>query len=177
MHSYEDYLEATGEGELSQLNALAEQQAEAARVVLQKEKELNEAREVLRDLSERQVPEAMDAVGMAEFTTRSGITIKVAETVRASIPKPMLAKALRWLRDNGHGALIKRTITAQFGKGEEEQANEVLAALQHQGLNLKDDAKVHPSTLSAFVREKLEQGEEVPQDLLGVHRQRVAKIA
>lgn len=177
MAGYEDYLQPTGAGELSQLNALADKQAEAAKMVKQKQQELNHAQEVLRDLAERQVPELMDAVGMAEFTTRTGVKIKVVEKVRASVPKALRAQAMKWLRENGYEALIKRTITAQFGKGEDAQADQIMKELQEKGLSLKDVAKVHPSTLGAFVREKLRDGEELPQDLLGVHRQRISKLA
>ena len=35
---------------------------------------------------------------------------------------------------------------------------------------------VNPQTLQAFVRQSLEAGEKIPMDLLGVYRQRQAKV-
>lgn len=173
---YTDYIEPTDEGQLSQLQALADQQWEAEKLVEQKQRELNTAQEQLRDLAERQIPEAMDACGMETLTTRSGLHLSVKETIRASIPKAKADAALSWLRDNGHASLIKRTVSAQFGKGEDEWAQGIHQELEQQGCAVKDDEKVHPQTLAAFVREKLENGEDVPQETLGVHRQRVAKL-
>lgn len=173
---YADYIEPTDEGQLSQLQALADQQWEAEKLVEQKQRELNTAQEQLRDLAERQIPEAMDACGLETLQTRSGLHLSVKETIRASIPKAKAAAAFKWLRDHGHEALIKRTVSVQFGKGESEQAEEALQELSAHGWNANDDQRVHPQTLAAFIREKLENGEDVPQEVFGVHRQRVAKL-
>src|SRR5690606_25635481 len=87
--SYLDYVQppASSGGELSQLQSLAEQQASAAARVAELEAQLNKAREEYRDLAERQVPELMDQIGMAESKTATGLKITVSETIRASIPK------------------------------------------------------------------------------------------
>lgn len=169
--------EASSEGELSQLSKLAEQQAETEAEVTRLEAELNKARERYRDLAERQVPELMDKIGLEKFKTTSGLVIDVAETIRASIPKALQQRAFAWLRENNHAAMIKRIVSVEFGKGEDERANELLQRLAEvDHLEPDDKSSVHPSTLAAFVRAKLSEGEEVPLDLFGVHRQRVAKI-
>ena len=167
--------QASGSGELSQLSLLAEQQAAAAAKVADLEAQLNAAREELKDIAERQVPELMDQIGVAEFRTASGLKIKIDETIRASIPKAKAPLAFAWLKANGHGGLIKRVVAVQFGKGEDEKAEELHKQLES-AYPVEDSAAVHPSTLAAFVREKLRDGEELPLDLFGVHRQRVAKI-
>lgn len=161
---------------LSDLQRLAEQQAEADAEVKSLEAKLAAAKEKFRDLSERQVPELMDEIGMAEFTTRTGLKIKVEETIRAAIPKAKEVLAFAWLREHKHSAMIKRTVSVAFGKDEDDKAANLLTKLGEEGFEADDKAAVHPSTLSAFVREKLKAGEEVPLDLFGVHRQRVSKI-
>jgi hypothetical protein len=165
----------SSEGELAQLTRLAEAQAAAAARVAELEGELLAAKETLKDFSEKQVPELMDQIGIAEFRTTSGLFIKVEETIRASIPKAKARLAFGWLKENGHAALIKRVVSVAFGAGEDEKADELLQKLAD-GYEPEDNAAVHPSTLSAFVRESLREGHEIPLDLLGVHRQRVAKI-
>lgn len=181
LESNNDYLAyaqqgATGEGELSQLSKLAEEQAAAEAEVARLEAELTKAREVARDFAERQVPELMDSIGIAEFKTATGLKIKVAETIRASITAANAARAFAWLRENGHAALIKRALTVTFGKGQDEAAEALAQELEGKGLDADDKTSVHPSTLASFVREKLRDGQEIPLDLLGVHRQRVSKI-
>ena len=53
------------------------------------------AREELRDIAERQVPELMDQIGIGEFKTTTGLKIKIDETIRASIRRERLAHRLR----------------------------------------------------------------------------------
>jgi hypothetical protein len=43
-------------------------------------------------------------------------------------------------------------------------------------LSIEDKTDVNPASLSAFVREELVAGRQVPEDLFNVHRQRKAKI-
>lgn len=167
---------ASGEGELSQLSKLAEEQANAEATVARLEAELTKAREIARDFAERQVPELMDKIGIEEFKTSTGLKIKVAETIRASITQANASRAFAWLRENGNAALIKRTVSVTFGKGDDDRAEAFTKELEEKGLDADDKTSVHPSTLAAFVREKLRDGQEIPLDILGVHRQRVSKI-
>lgn len=177
----QEYLQYTqkaagSEGELSRLSTLAEEQAKAESEVARLEAELAQARETLKDYAERQVPELMDSIGIEEFKTSTGLKIQVAETIRASISATNAPRAFAWLRGSGHAALIKREVKLTFGRGEDEKAEDTIRDLESKGLNPEDKSSVHPSTLSAFVKESLNAGTEIPLDLLGVHRQRVAKI-
>lgn len=168
--------QATADGELSRLATLAEEQAKAEAEVARLEAELAAAREVARDFAERQVPELMDSIGIAEFKTSTGLKIEVVETIRAGISGVNAPRAFAWLRENGNAALIKRTLSVAFGKGQDADAESLAKELEAKGLDADDKTSVHPSTLAAFVREKLRDGQEIPLDLLGVHRQRVSKI-
>lgn len=168
---------ATGAGELSQLSKLAEEQVKAEAEVARLEGELEKARALARDFAERQVPELMDSIGIEEFKTSTGLKIKVQETIRASISAANGPRAYAWLRENGHAALIKRVLKVEFGKGQDEAAEAALKALEERDLDVDDKTAVNPQTLSAFAREKLREGADIPLDLLGVHRSRVSKIA
>ena len=167
----------TSDGELARLTKLAEEQAAAEAKVADLEAQLTKAREEVRDLAEFKVPELMDQIGMSEFKTASGLKIKVVETIRAGISVANAPAAFAWLKEHNHAAMIKREIKLSFGRGEDDKANKLIERLEGEGLHPDDKASVHPSTLAAFVREKLAKGEEIPLDLLGVHRQRASKIA
>lgn len=164
-------------GELSRLSALAEEQVAAEKKVSEAEAALKKAQDELKVLAETTIPELMDAIGIEEFKTSTGLVVRVSETIRAAIPKPVLFEALAWLRANNHGSLIKRVLSLTFGKGEDDKADEWAEYMRKQGMtDLEDKAGVHPSTLSSFVATKLKDGEELPQDLLGVFRQRSAQV-
>lgn len=174
--TYLDFVKPSADGgELSQLSLLAEEQAAATAEVARLEALLETARANLRGYAEQKVPELMDQIGLSEFATASGLRIKIQETIRASIPKAAAFRAFAWLRENGHAAMIKRTLSVALGKGEEERAEKLHAMLDAE-FEVSDVENVHPSTLAAFVREKLQEGEEVPIDLFGVYRQRVSKL-
>lgn len=161
---------------LARLNKLANDQAKAEAEVAKKEAELTQAKEKLRDIAERQLPELMDSVGYTELKTASGLEVSIDEKIRASIPKAKAPQSIAWLKANGHGALVKRVISVAFGKGEDEDAEKLFKKLDEGDYEVEDNAGVHPSTLASFVKKKLEAGEDIPMDLFGVHRQRVAKI-
>jgi hypothetical protein len=175
---YSQYSEPVESDKLAQLAVLAQQQIDLEDAIAQDEKKLDAKREELRILAEKTLPELMDGLGMEEFSTRSGLRIKVAEAIRASIPKARQKEAVDWLDDHGYENLVKREFNILFGKEEEAWANRFAADLakrKHQ-LNVKQDASVHNRTLVAFVKEQLEEGKELPLDLFGVFRQRYAKI-
>jgi len=166
----------TDDSALAELSGLAAQQVEAEVVLAVAEANVATAKRALREIQEVKIPELMDSVGMEEFTTTSGLRIRVRENIRASISQANAADAFAWLRENGHEALIKRQVTVMFGKGEDAEAAETIKALEERKLPVDDKSSVHASTLAKFVREKLEAGEDVPMELLGVHRQRVSAV-
>lgn len=157
---------------LDHLASLAADQKKAMDRVEEKEAELKKAKEALREIAETQIPEVMDELGLEEFSTKDGLKITVKENIRASITKANLVEAIQWLRKNGHEKIITHEFTAI--PADPEEAKKLRATLK--GFHATEKPSVHPSRLSSFVRSKLEAGEEVPMDLLGVFRQRVAKI-
>jgi len=175
---YTQYInnDSSAEVDLAQLQRLVTGQRNAQNEVERLESELAKAKEVLRDYSERQLPGVMDAIGIASFHTSDGLSVEVLERIHANIPANRAPKAFAWLRANDHGSLIKRTLTVAFGKGEDAEANKLYTDLASK-YRVKDDEKVHHSTLTAFVKEMLAHGEEIPLDELGVHRQRIAKVS
>lgn len=175
---YSTYAEPTSSDTLAQLSLLAEQQLKLENKVAEAEKALSAAQEELRLMCEKTLPELMDTVGMEEFTTRSGLKIKVAEAIRASIPKARSDEAIAWLDNHGFANLVKRKFTVLFGKEEEAWAKKFARDLaqRKRQLNVEEDASVHNRTLCAFIREQLEQGQDIPVDLFGVFRQRVTKV-
>lgn len=175
---YTEFKERPHDEVLRQIALMALEQKKAEAFVEEKEEELRKARAALNDIAQHKLPALMDEIGSPEFTTADGIKITVRENIRASIPQICKAQALKWLEDNDHENLIKREFKVLFSKNEEEWAKEFeeMLAQSERELNVEVNRGVHASTLSAFVREQLEQGVDIPLQLFGAMRQRVTKI-
>jgi hypothetical protein len=76
--------------------------------------------------------------------------------VHASIPADRKKRRLL-----GFGAnlddIIKNDVTCSFGKGEDNVAGDVVGMLQERGFDPKTKTHVHPSTLKAFVKERIDR--------------------
>jgi len=158
------------------LGKLAEKQADAEQVLLKAQEAVEIAKKAVDQIAERELPQAMEELGMEMFQTSSGLVIKIKESIRASIPKNSKGRALQWLREHGHAALIKRCVSIEFGRDDDDAAKALADELLNRGLIVEDEANVHTQTLAAFVREALAEGKEIPMDLLGVFRQRKSVI-
>ena len=66
----------------------------------------------IRKLSEEIIPAKMQELGLESLTLKDGSAVKVKQKVQASIPVRHRETAFQWLRDNGHGDLIKNQISA-----------------------------------------------------------------
>lgn len=164
-------------GILAELSKAAEEQVEAELKVEEIEEQLKAAKKELNDIAEKRIPELMERADMESVTTASGKKVVVAETLRASIPKARRGEAYRWLDESGNGSIIKRKVQAQFAKNEEAEAQALLERLREVFPLAEIEESVHASTLKAFVKERLENGEEVDADLFGVFVQKRAKIS
>jgi Tfp pilus assembly protein PilX len=173
---YSAFKDIDNDSTMAQLTKLARAQVDAEAAVADAEAQLLLRQNALREISEKQLPELMDSLGLEEFTTTEGRRIGITEDVRASIVKDREQEAFTWLRDIGSGKMIKRAIGVQLAMGQDEVASKVKAALAAMELDVSDKQSVHNSTLVAFVRRRLKAGEEVPLDKIGVFRQRRSKV-
>ena len=174
----DEFRDPIGDNMLAQLSGLALDQKIAEAKVEKVTEELRVAKEELALIAEIKIPELMDEAEMTDFTTRDGINICIKENFRASIPEANKPKAFAWLAEHGHDNLIKREFKIEFGKNEEKWAKKFQAYLakRKEPFKLEVKREVHANTLSAFVKEQVGEGIDVPLDLFGAFRQRISKI-
>jgi hypothetical protein len=86
------------------------------------------------------------------------------------------AVAFKWLDDHAAGDLIKTTVEVAFSKEERHKALAVVKLLKAKGIDADVNEKVHPATLTAWVKESVEHGEMLPLDVIGATVGRVVKI-
>lgn len=161
---------------MSRIAVLAKRQITLAAQCEKMEEALKAVRAELETVSTKDLPDALAEVGMSEFKMESGEKITVKPFYSAKINDANREQCFTWLEDNGHGDLIKHSISVILGKGEQEVAEQVTQALSLLNITPKVDLSVHSSTLTAFIREQVEGGQEFPLDLFNTYIGRKAVI-
>ncbi len=178
-YDYSQYDEgSTSPDALADLTRLAAKMANEMAEVERLTNDLKKAKATLRGTQEEDLPDKMEALGMQEFKTESGLKIKIRKDVFGSLPKDPTARqeALGWLISKDYGNLIKDSFALKFDKGDHERAAALAALLAEQNYGYERKEDVHPSTLKAFIRELLRDGDECPMELLGVRERKFAEI-
>ena len=99
------------------------------------------------------------------------------QTYGAHIKAENKATAFDWLRQNGFDDIIKNTVSCNFGRGEDQEASQFIEYAQGLGYAAEQKTDVHPSTLKAFVKERVQNGETFPMELFGAYVGQRANIA
>jgi len=164
--------------ELKSIADLAERQIVLEDWIENEEARLKEGKENLAKLANELLPEAMKVAGVREFKLDNGFELELSAEIKASITKKNLEWCHEWLRDGGHGDLIKNEFKVVYGKGEDEFADNLAVHLSDTGRDFNQREFVHPQSLGAFVRVEVasnEHGEEW-EEKFGVFRWKQAKI-
>jgi hypothetical protein len=167
--------------ECDTLDLLQEVLVEAVQLeehALHLEEDLKQVKSSLRAMKEQRIPELMACLRMEKMTW-NGWSINIKDFISGSLPKDQAKKeaAINWLKENEGGGLIKTEVKVNFGRGEEERAAEAAQRLKDLGLEPSSNMTVHPSTLQAFARERVKNGESIDAETLGLYVGRVAKFS
>lgn len=168
--------------DLQRITALAAEQLRLEREIAGLEEQMKSAKDLHRQISETDLPEAMDAAEMEEFIMKDGRKVSIKQTYHGEIPKDPERRsvAFSWLREHGHDSIIKRVIRIEFGVGEDKKAKNLFDRIRRYK-NLVDntivgDESVHPQTFKSFVKRSMEEGEDLPTDTFGIYIRRFAEI-
>ena len=144
------------------------------------EERLRKLKEQYRRLSEEDLPQKMAELGMQDMRFEDGSRITIDMFYATRINKNNRDAAHEWLREQGHGDIIKNQVSVSFGKGEDDTALETMTLLEKEGLFPDQKESVHPSTLKAFVKERIESGDNAftpdTQKLFSVYQGKRTKI-
>ena len=180
------------QGDLAEVSEMAQKLQNLAIEIKQMEQELKSKKSEFERIESADLPDLMDALQLKGVDLTNGDKVVVKSIIKASLPtqtaidrakdtdridlQTRLRDGLFWLRDNGAGAMIKNLVSTDLGKGNDKVADKVSAAIRTLGLQPKRIQTVHPQTLSAYVRERLEQGADVPFNTFAVYSGRKAAI-
>ena len=139
------------------------------------ETHLKKLKQQKHKLSVENIPALMDEMGVERLDV-DGMTVERRMIVAASIPAANKDQAFDWLRSNGLDDIIKNEVTCSFGKGEDNVAGDVIGILRDRGFDPMTKTHVHPSTLKAFVKERITDGKPIDLDLFGAFISNTAVI-
>tara|TARA_Y100001937_G_scaffold19058_1_gene26327 strand:+ start:1493 stop:2044 length:552 start_codon:yes stop_codon:yes gene_type:complete len=141
------------------------------------EEEMKKLKEVETTLSEQTIPNLMQQAGISMLKLADGSSVEVKPFYSARIPASKSEQAFDWLRENGHGDMIKNQVSLEFGMRQDNEAKALVEELKQKGLAVQQKTSVHPSTLRGFVREQIQDlGKDVPAELFGTYVANKTKI-
>ena len=171
-----DKLDTLDTSKLDGVSRLANDAANLEQEISDAERLLKQKKDDLRKITDEQLPEILEEMGLQKFTLTDGSEISVSPLYAASIPVDRREDAYQWLRDHGFGDLVKNNVTVSFGVGDDDAAKEFTTLCDLQGYAPIQIEKVEPSTLRGWRRERVEAGDPVPLDLFGAYIAQRAKI-
>ena len=140
------------------------------------EQSLSKLKEQAKHISNIEVPQMMEEMHITKLKLKDGESVEIKKIYNGSISPENQDKAFTWLRNNGLGDIIKNDVTVTFGRGEDNKAATYAVLARGQGYEPVQKIGVHPQTLKAVVRERLESGQEMPSDLFKTYAGNSTKI-
>ena len=128
------------------------------------EEKIKHKKEQADKISSEIIPNLLAEQGLSSLKLADGSGVEVRKSYSCTVKKDSVESAYTWLRDNGLGDLIKNEIAVQFGKGEDNKAEQMLYIAPEQGYKPTQKQKVEPMTLKALYRERIEAGLDMPSD-------------
>ena len=128
------------------------------------EKDMKKIKEQADKIGSEIIPNLLAEQGLASLKLADGSSVDIKKSYNCTIKKDQLESAFEWLRNNGLGDIIKNEVAVQFGKGEDNKAEQLLGLAVREGYEPSQKQKVEPMTLKALYRERIEAGLDMPSD-------------
>jgi hypothetical protein len=151
--------------EAQQQQGLQEQYEQAAK----------DAKKEFQRITRELIPAEMIEMGMDRVDV-DGNSVSLSQFVYASIPEAKKQDAFNFLRSIGEDDIIKNEVKVSFGRGQDNHAGAFFDDCMKQGLDPDQRQSVHPSTLKAWIKDKLGSGTELDLEMFGAYVGTEAKI-
>ena len=147
-----------------------------ARAIRDKEAEVNELEQKLKNekralmkLTDEDLPTMLAEIGLTSMKLDDGSEVSIKPQYGANILVDNRPAAYEWLRENGYDDIIKNTVACTFGRGEDDQASAFKSFAEKEGFFAEQNTGIHHTTLRAFVKERIENGDDFPMELFGAY--------
>jgi hypothetical protein len=155
--------------DLGNISDLGRQLAELEEKIRLEEEHLKSLKDDYRKISEDLLPNKLRELGVSEFKLADGTSMSIQQYYSARITPDNRDVCFHWLENNGLGDIIKNTVSANFGRGEDDAASELMTKLEDEGHSLVQKKWVEPMTLKAVVKEQVEKGTDLPLEAFNVY--------
>ena len=162
-------VEKLDQGDLTTVAGMARAIRDKESVVADLEAKLKEEKKALLKMTDEELPTMLAEIGLSSMKLDDGSEVTVKPTYGASILVDNRPAAYKWLREHGYDDIIKNTIACAFGRGEDKKAEDFKKLAEENKYLVEQTEKIEPSTLRAFVKERVEQGDEFPMELFGAY--------
>jgi hypothetical protein len=147
-----------------------------ARAIRDKEAEVNELEQKLKNekralmkLTDEDLPTMLAEIGLTSMKLDDGSEVSIKPQYGANILVDNRPAAYEWLRENGYDDIIKNTVACTFGRGEDDKASAFKSFAEKEGYFAEQNTGIHHTTLRAFVKERIENGDDFPMELFGAY--------
>jgi len=147
-----------------------------ARAIRDKEAEVNELEQKLKNekralmkLTDEDLPTMLAEIGLTSMKLDDGSEVTIKPQYGANILVDNRPAAYEWLRENGYDDIIKNTVACTFGRGEDDKASAFKSFAEKEGFFAEQNTGIHHTTLRAFVKERVENGDDFPMELFGAY--------
>ena len=140
------------------------------------EEQIKKKREKADKISSEIIPNMLAEQGISSLKLADGSSVDVRKSYNCTIKKDEMESAYNWLRENGLGSIIKNEVSVQFGKGEDNKAEQLLDLAAREGYEPSQRSKVEPMTLKALYRERVEAGLDMPSQFFNIFIKDQTKI-
>jgi len=162
-------VEKLDQGDLTTVAGMARAIRDQEETVAELEQKLKAEKRALMKMTDEDLPTMLAEIGLTSMKLDDGSEISVKPTYGANILVDNRPAAYDWLRENGYDDIIKNTVACTFGRGEDDKASAFKAFAEKEGYFAEQDTGIHHSTLRAFVKERVENGDDFPMELFGAY--------
>ena len=140
------------------------------------EEQIKKKREKADKISSEIIPNMLAEQGISSLKLADGSSVDVRKSYNCTIKKDEMESAYKWLRENQLGDIIKNEVSVQFGRGEDNKAEQLLNLAAQEGYEPSQKSKVEPMTLKALYRERVEAGLDMPSQFFNIFIKDQTKI-
>ena len=140
------------------------------------EEQIKKKREKADKISSEIIPNMLAEQGISSLKLADGSSVDVRKSYNCTIKKDEMESAYNWLRENQLGDIIKNEVSVQFGRGEDNKAEQLLNLAAREGYEPSQRSKVEPMTLKALYRERVEAGLDMPSQFFNIFIKDQTKI-
>jgi CRISPR/Cas system CMR-associated protein Cmr1 (group 7 of RAMP superfamily) len=151
------------EQKLSRLADLAFKQRELENRIEELQAEMKVLNEELGAVSQKDIPELMQEIGIKEFKLTNGLKV----SVRPHFSGKVLGEGLfDWMEANGFADIVKTELVIKSRRTDEDILQPVYELLTQIGIDFTDKDSIHYQTLGAWIKEQKTEGGKMPPEAL-----------